>query len=185
MSKNNLVVSNAIASNVEVIDTVNALANLQIASVERFSALTLDAVRATFADNAKTVEAFAAAKSPKAALGVVVSAIEPALTRNIGFARAGYAISSEFATSASAILGTKFEAASKELTAAVDKFAANTPVGGDVVAKAVKQAVSAGNAAFDDASKKARKVVDLAEANINKAADATVDAVSKATKQVA
>ena len=172
-------------ANVEVIDTFNALANLQIASAERFAALTLDAVRNTLAENAKTVEAFIAAKEPKAAGAVAVAAIEPALVRSIGYARACYAIANEFGESVNTILGTKFEAINKELNVAIDNFAANAPVGGDVVANAVKEAVTATNAAFDDASKKARKVVDLAEANINKAADATVEAVSKAATKVA
>ena len=173
------------AANVEAIDTFNAIASLQIASVERLAALTFDAVRGAYADNAKTVEAFAAAKDSKAAVAVVAGAIDPTLTRHVGFARACYAVGNEFGTSVNAILGTKLEAINKELNAAIDNFAANAPVGGDVVAKAVKQAVSATNAAFDDANKKARNVVDLAEANINKATDATVGAVSKASKKVA
>lgn len=173
------------ASNVEAIETFNALANLQVASAERFAALTFDAVRGAIADNVKTVEAFAAAKDAKAAVAVVAGAIEPTLTRNVAYTRACYAVANEFGASVNGLLGTKYEAINKELNAAIDNFAANAPVGGDVVAKAVKQAVSATNAAFDDASKKARNVVDLAETSVNKATDATVSAVSKASKKVA
>ena len=49
----------------------------------------------------------------------------------------------------------------------------------------MRSAVAAANSAYDSMTKAARQVTDLAEANVSAATDATVKAVSTASRKVA
>lgn len=74
---------------------------------------------------------------------------------------------------------------SQKATSAIEKTSASAPVGGDVVAAAMKSMLSASTQAFDHFTKMAKQMADIADANVAVASNATAKAVGAASKAAA
>ncbi len=180
MTKETLIVSHA-----DALDTLSALAGIGFDTIERAGTLSLDFGRAGAEDGFKLLSDVSAAREPKTLLALGAGFIAPSLTRSVGYLRTSYAIASEAGESINAVLAPKYASINSDLDKAIDALSANTPLGGEVIAKALKSAVTATSSAFEDAAKTTRKVVEMTESNINKATDAAVKATAKAAKKVA
>ncbi|TVO68036.1 MULTISPECIES: phasin family protein [Denitromonas] len=174
-----------IASHADALDTLSALVGIGFDTIERSGTLSLDFGRAGLEDGFKLASDLAAVREPKALLALGASAVAPALSRSVGYLRTSYAIASEAGESINAVLAPKYASINKDLDKAIDALSVSTPVGGEVIAKALKSAMSATNSAIEDAAKTTRKVVEMTESNINKATDAAVKSATKAAKKVA
>jgi len=180
MTKNTL-----IASHTDALDTLSALAAVGFDTIERAGTLSLDYGRANLEDSAKVLSDLAAVREPKALLALGASLVAPALSRNAGYLRTSYAIASVAGESINALLAPKYASINKDLDKAIEALSVNTPVAGEVIATALKSAMTATNSAIEDAAKTTRKVVEMTESNINKATDAAVKSAAKAAKKVA
>ncbi|MBT0963498.1 phasin family protein [Denitromonas iodatirespirans] len=180
MTKDTLIVSHG-----DALDTLSGLVGIGFDATARLNVLSLDLFRAALKDHVALLSGLSTAREPKTVLALGAGSIEPALTRAVGYLRACYGVASEMGESINALLAPKYAAINKDLDKAIEHLSANTPVGGEVIASALKSAVSATHSAIEDAAKTTRTVVELSEANINKAADAAVKATAKAAKKVA
>ncbi|KAA3654056.1 MAG: phasin family protein [Proteobacteria bacterium] len=174
-----------IESHNDALSTLSTLGSVGFDALERIGALNIDLCRSTVADNVKLLGSLGTAADPKTVLALTLGSIEPALVRTVGYLRACYGIASEAGESVNVLLAPKYAAINKDLDKAIDSLSASAPVGGDVIATALKSAVTATHSAIEDAAKTTRKVVEMTESNINKATDAAVKATAKATKKVA
>ncbi|MEZ5611647.1 MAG: phasin family protein [Rhodocyclaceae bacterium] len=174
-----------VASHNDALSTLSTLGGVGFDALERFGALNIDLCRSTLADNAKLLSGISTATDPKALFSLTLGTIEPALVRTVGYLRACYGIASEAGESVNLLLAPKYAAINKDLDKAIDSLSASAPVGGEVIATALKSAVTATHSAIEDAAKTTRKVVEMTESNINKATDAAVKATAKAAKKVA
>lgn len=180
MTKDTLVVSHG-----DALETLTGLAGVGFDATARLNVLTLDLFRAALKDNVAMLSGLVAVHDPKALLALGAGRLEPALTRAVGYLRACYGVASEAGESINALLAPKYAAINKDLDKAIDTLSASTPLGGEVIASALKTAVSATHSAIEDAAKATRTVVELGESNIAKATDAAVKATAKAAKKVA
>ncbi len=173
------------ATGTEALNLMNTIVSMQLESLERLSGLTFDTSRVALTDGFKQLGALTAAKSPKELTAMSAGLVEPALASSIGYVRGCYGIASDLGESLGEVMSAKYEAATKDLDVALEKFSSATPVGGEAVATALKTAMAASSKAIDEAAKVARETVSLAEANLVKASDAALKATAKAAKTVA
>lgn len=173
------------ANSTEILDTFVTLVGMQFETLERMSGLTFDTGRTAMTDSFKNITKLSTAKDPKELASLSAGMVEPAMASSIGYARSAYGIASDLSESMGDVMTTKYEAASKELDAALDKLSKSAPVGGDAMASALKTAMATATKAIDEATKVAKETVSLAEANMVKSADAALKATAKAAKSVA
>lgn len=150
------------------------VANTSFASAERLAALNLNTARACFADTVAFTKDLVSAKGPEALLALGKNAVYPAFDKSIAYSRSYYEIISQTLD----VLGEMVESNVAELNdgvvAALDKGVKHAPAGSDVVMSVVKSALASANAAYDNVKKTTRQTVELAEANVTAAADATL-----------
>lgn len=172
------------ASGNDALDTFSSLVGMQFESLERLSGLTFDASRTAMADSFKHLTSLSSIKDPKEAASLNAGLLEPTMTNSVGYVRSCYGIATDLGESMGEMMSAKYDAATKELDVALEKFSKSAPIGGDALVTAVKTAMNASAKAVDEAAKVARESVSLAEANMMKASDAAIKATAKATKSL-
>lgn len=173
------------ASSTEILDTFVTLVGMQFETLERMSGLTFDTSRSAMTDGFKAMSTLSSAKDPKELASLSAGMVEPAMASSIGYARSCYGIASDLGESMGDVMTAKYEAASKDLDAALEKLSKSAPVGGEAMVSALKTAMATATKAIDEATKVAKETVSLAEANMVKSADAALKATAKAAKSVA
>jgi len=167
------------------LETSATVASLGLSTVERLVALNLNTVRAAMADAQSNAEALLGAKDPKAVLAVLSGLAEPTLASSVGYFRSAYGIAVDCGEELSKIVDGQIAELNKSVTIALEELSKSAPAGSDVAVAAVKSAIAAANATYDNVSKATKKVVEIAEANVTSTTGAAVKAVGKAAKKAA
>jgi len=174
----------AAASKVAV-ESAASFGSLGLSTVERLVALNLNTVRAGLTDTASNVEALLAIKEPKALVSFLSALVEPALASSVGYFRSAYGILVDSGEEVGKIVDGQIAELNKSVAIALDELSKSAPAGSDVAVAAVKSAIAAANATYDNVTKATKKVVEIAEANVSSTTGAAVKAVGKAAKKAA
>lgn len=169
------------AANKTNIESILTLANATFASVEKLATLNLNTARSLLEDSVSNTKALMGAKDMQELVSLQSSMAQPSIEKIVSYGRSVYEITSSIQEEASKIVEGQVSEANKNLSAALDKAAKSAPAGSDVAVAAVKSAIAAASSAYDSMSKAAKQVVELTEANVTAATDATVKAVSSTT----
>lgn len=156
------------------------VANTSFASAERLAALNLNTARNCFMDAVAFAKDLAAAKNPEAVLALHKSAVYPAFDRSIAYSRSYYGIVSQTLEVLGKMVESNVTEINDNVVAALDKGVKHAPAGSDVVLGVVKSALASANAAYDNVKKTTRQTVELAEANVAAATDATLKTLKAA-----
>jgi phasin family protein len=171
------------------VESILSLANMTFASVEKLATLNLNTARALLEDSVTNTKTLMGAKDVQELVSLQTSLAQPTVEKLVSYGRSVYEITASIQGEVSKILESQIGEANKNLSAALDKAAKSAPAGSDVAVAAVKSAIAAANSAYDSMSKAAKQVVELTEANVAAATDATVKAVTSGapikTKKVA
>lgn len=166
------------AANKANIESILTLANTAFASVEKLATLNLNTARTLLEDSVANTKTLMGAKDVQELISLQTSIAQPTIEKIVSYGRSVYEITASIQGEVSKILETQIGEANKNLSAALDKAAKSAPAGSDVAVAAVKSAIAAANSAYDSMSKAAKQVVELTEANVAAATDATVKAVN-------
>lgn len=169
------------AANKTNIESILTLANAAFASVEKLATLNLNTARALLEDSVSNTKTLMGAKDMQELVSLQSSLAQPSIEKIVSYGRSVYEITSSIQDEVSKIVESQVSEANKNLSAALDKAAKSAPAGSDVAVAAVKSAIAAASSAYDSMSKAAKQVVELTEANVTAATDATVKAVSSTT----
>ena len=162
------------------VEALLGLANAQLAAYERLSNLHLDATRSAFEDGMSYARAVLGAKDIQEVVNLSASAAQPALEKAMAYSRKVYEVSSQSQGEFTKLLETQAADVNRNMASLLDKFAKNAPAGSDVAVAAVKSAIAAANTAYDSFSKVAKQATEIAEANMNAAANVAREAKKKA-----
>lgn len=162
------------------VDSGLALVNIALVGAERLSALNLEASRVALEDVAALVRSVLAASNLQAAAALLQSAVKPGVDKAVAQGRSVYEIVTQSGDDAFKLVEGKFVETRKALAQALEQAAKSAPVGSDVALNAVKQVVSAADAAYANLNRVVKQAGVAAEANVAAATKATLDAVSGA-----
>ncbi len=170
--------ANANKTGVEALLTI---ANTAFASVERLVALNLNTARTLLEDSVANTKSLLAVKDAQELVSLQTALAQPSLEKAVAYSRSVY----EIATQTQGELAKVYEAQVTEIkntvASALDQAVKNAPAGSDVAVAAVKSAIAAANSAYDNMTKAAKQVAEMAEANVAAATTATVHAVGAGT----
>lgn len=165
------------ATNKAAIETLLSIANSAFASVEKLATLNLNTARVILEDSVANTKSLLGVKDVQELLSVQASLAQPSVEKIVSYGRSVYEITTEAQGELSKIAEAQIEELNKSVAAALDKAAKSAPAGSDVAVSAVKSALAAANSAYESINKAAKQVVEMAEANVNAATNATVKAV--------
>ncbi|THF65806.1 phasin family protein [Pseudothauera nasutitermitis] len=171
------------ATNKAAVESLLGVSAAAVASAERLAALNLNTARALIEDSMSSIKALSEAKDPQAFLAVQQSLVQPGTGKLVAYYRGVYEIATQNQEEITRLLETRFAELNKDLNAALEAAAKSAPAGSDVAIAAVKSALAAANATYDNVTKATRQVVDITEANVTNATTAAVKAVDAVTKQ--
>ncbi|MCW5580070.1 MAG: TIGR01841 family phasin [Luteimonas sp.] len=155
------------------------------AAVERLSSLNLAAARALFDDSVALSKSVAEAKDPKSLASLQLGLITPVLEKNVAYLGNVASIAAQAQGELSKLYEAEAAQLVQNLNVAVDDFAKNAPAGSEAGINALKSAIANATAAYEGATKAAKQVSDVAQANVESATAAAVETVSKTTQAAA
>jgi phasin family protein len=159
------------------------LANTAFAGMERLAALNLNAARALLEDNVASLKSLTEIKDVQSLLSLNTAQTQPGLEKTVAYSREVYEIFTGIQGEVAKIVEAQFTDAQKAVTGAIETASKSAPKGTEGVFTAVKSAFAASNSAYDNITKMARQVSEIAESNLSAATNATVKAVgANATK---
>ena len=160
------------------IETLIALANSNVARVERLSALNINTARAALEDGVAATKTLLAVKNPQDIAGLQASLAQPMMDKAVAYARSVYEIAAEAQQEVAKLFEAQVAELNKNVNSALEQAAKAAPAGSEPVFAAIKSSMEAANSLYDNASKAVKQASEVAEANIAAATEATVKAVS-------
>lgn len=165
------------ALNKSQIDTALRFAGVALQGTQRLVALQIEVAKSVLADSVSNVKTLANVKDPQELAGLRSSLVQPNIEKAGAYARNVYSIAAATQSELSKIVESQVEEFNKNVVAVLDKATKNAPAGADFAITAVKSAVAAANATYDNLSKAAKQLAEITEANV--AAATQVPVVSK------
>ena len=163
-----------IAANSAALTHFQSVANTALAAVESLAALNLGFARESLENSSKNTHAALGAKTPQEVAALQAKAIQPAAENLATYTRTVYEISTGAAKEIADLIKGQFDQLNQAAQEAALNAAKASPFGADVALAAVKQAVAAGNTAYENFNKASKQATEMAEANIAKATEAAV-----------
>lgn len=165
------------------LEAMMSLANSAIARAERLAELNLNTVRSVLEDSVATTRKLAEAKDPQQLAKLQGELTKPMLDKAVAYARSVQEIATEGQQEVSNLFEKQIADLNKRFHDMLEQAAKQAPAGSEGVFEAVRSAMNTANSLYDNASKAARQAAEVAEANMAAATEATVKAVSAATKK--
>lgn len=159
-------------------DAALTFANVALASSERLAALNLNTVRSSFEDGAVNAKLLMDIKDPQGLVSLQSGMVSQGVEKAVAYSRSVSEITAQTQEELMRLAEIQFADFQKNFASAVDKASSAAPAGSEYWVPAVKSGIAAANQAFASASKATRQAVEMAEANIAAAGNATVKAIN-------
>ena len=169
-------------ANKAAVETFLTLANTAFASAERLTALNLHVARSLLDDGMANAKTLLGAKDAQQLLALQTALAQPTVEKFASYSRSVLEIATQTQQEMSKIVESQFVEANKNVVEALDKAAKNAPAGSDAAIAAVKSAIATANSAYEKISKASKQVVELAQANLAAATNATVKSAGATAK---
>ncbi|MBI4289849.1 MAG: phasin family protein [Betaproteobacteria bacterium] len=158
-----------VAANKAATDLVISIANIQVAALERFSALTFNATKSVCEDGLEQAKILMGAKNAQELIGLNSAAAQPSLEKAIAYSRSMYDVALQAQREMTKVLEAHAGEISKGILGSLDTRAMATTPASSAAAAAVKSALAAAGSAYDSLSKISKQASELTEANFTAA----------------
>jgi len=159
------------------VEAMLTVANTVFASAERLAALNLNTARTLLEDSVANTKALLSAKNVQELASMQATLAQPSLEKAVAYSRSVYEIATQTQSELAKVSEAQIAEMKATLADTLDQALKNSPAGSEVAVAAVKSAIAAANAAYDNMTKAAKQVTDMAEANVAAATTATIHAV--------
>ena len=167
------------------IGSISLLANATIDGIERLAALNLSAGRSFVEASFANVSALFGATDVQSFVNLQQKLAAPILEKGMEYSRNVIAITSETKDKIAKEVETQVAAVNANVSGLVEKALASAPAGSEVAVAAVKTAIKSANEAYEGLNKAAKQAVEVAEANVAAATQATMKAANVAAPKAA
>lgn len=158
-----------------------ALVRTALTGVEKLAALNLNAARDFLDTTVSNTQALMSAKDVQDLTKINSSLAQPNVNKMMDYSRNVYDLITQMQKEITEVVEGQYTTFNKSAASAIEKTSASAPVGGDVVAAAMKTMLSASTQAFDNMTRIAKQMADIADANVQAATSATTKAAGAAS----
>jgi len=156
-------------------------ANAQFAAAEKISNLQAVALKSAFEDALANVRALTAAGDVQEYLKLQASFAQPVFEKAIAYSKGVYEVIGQTNAEMTKLAERRLAAWNDNLVSLVDTTLKNVPAS-EVAVSALKQAIAAGNSAFENMTKATKQATEIAEANVAAATETVKGMVAKSRK---
>lgn len=163
-----------------------ALVRTALGGMERLAALNLNAARDFLDNTVNNTQALIGAKDVQEFAKINTSLAQPNLEKAVEYSRSVYDLITQVQKDVTEVIESQYSAFNQSANSAIDKTVSNAPVGGDVMSAALKSMLSASTQTFDNFTRVAKQLADIADANVqaaNTSAKAATPATTSATRK--
>jgi len=164
------------------LNTLTATQATLFAGFEKLVDLNLKVVKATLDEVAQTSQQAIGVKDPQEATAFATSLVQPSAEKALAYGKHVYDIVAGVQGELTKLVEAQITEGQQQVADAVEQFSKNAPAGSESAVALLKSSLATANGAYDSLSKAAKQAVDVAESNLNAAANATFKAASDAAE---
>lgn len=171
-----------VAINKANLEVAMKFAGVALQGAERMLDLQLKAAKTAFADSVESAKAIAAVKDIKEFAALKDSLAQPSIEKATAYAKSVYDVTAATQAEFGALVEEQVSEFNKQVVTTLDKMVKTAPAGSEVGIAAVKSAITAVNASYDNMSKVAKQFAEVTQSNMETVANQAVSNVKKAKK---
>lgn len=164
------------------LNTLTATQATLFAGFEKLVDLNLKVVKATLDEVAQTSQQAIGVKDPQEATAFATSLVQPSAEKALAYGKHVYDIVAGVQGELTKLVEAQITEGQQQVADAVEQFSKNAPAGSESAVALLKSSLATANGAYDSLSKAAKQAADVAESNLNAAANATFKAASDAAE---
>jgi|KBSSwiStaDraftv2_1062776.scaffolds.fasta_scaffold132197_4 phasin family protein len=164
------------------LDAMIEIATAQFAAVEKIANLQAVAIKSAFEDTLANVRSLASAKDPQEFVKLQGSFAQPAYEKAIAYSKGVYEVATQTNAELAKLAERRVAEWNEGVVTFLDKSLKNIPGASDAVVGAMKQAIAAGNTAYENLTKATKQATEMAEANVAAATESVKGFVAKTRK---
>lgn len=150
------------------------------AGFEKLVELNLKVVKATLDEVAQKSQQAVEVKDPQEAAAFTSGLIQPGAEKAMAYGKHVFDIVTGVQGNLAKLTEEQIAEGQQQLSEAVEQFSKNAPTGSESAVAMIKSSLATANSAYDSLTKAAKQAADVAESNLNAAANATFKAASDA-----
>lgn len=171
-----------VAINKANLEVAMKFAGVALQGAERILDLQLKAAKTAFADSVENAKTIAAVKDIKELASLKDSLAQPSIEKATAYAKSVYDVTTATQAQFGALVEEQVSEFNKQVVTALDKMVKTAPAGSEVGIAAVKSAITAVNASYDNMSKIAKQFADVTQSNMETVAKQAASGMKKAKK---
>lgn len=171
-----------IALNKANMEAAMRFAGVALEGAERMIDLQLKAAKSAFTDSIEGAKALASVKDMQQLAALKDNLAQPSIEKATAYAKSMYDVAALTQSEINKLVEEQVSDFNKEVVTMLDKMVKTAPAGSEVGISAIKSAIAAVNASYDNLSKAAKQFAEAAQSNIETAAKQAVSGAKKAKK---
>jgi phasin family protein len=164
------------------VNALNAVGRALITGAEKLSNLNATVSRNAIDSATEAVQSLSNVKEPNDLVAFSGSSAQPSFEKLVGYTRELVGITNGVSAEIGKVVEQQIADSNRRVAELLEFAAKNAPAGSEQALALLRNAVAAGNAAFDTTSKVSRQAADWTQANFAAAAKAASTAMSAASK---
>ena len=164
------------------LDAIIEIATAQFNAVEKIANLQAVAIKSAFEDTIANVRALAAANNVQEYVKLQGSFAQPAYEKAVAYSKGVYEVATQTTAELAKVAERRVAEWNEGVVSFLDKALKNIPGASDAMVGAYKQAVAAGNSAYENLTKATKQATEMAQANVAAATESAKDFVAKSRK---
>jgi phasin family protein len=164
------------------LETLSGLTNQALQSIEKLVELNLAIAQQSLSDSVNNAKKALEVKDIQQLLAHQAEAVQPIAEKIISYSRHLYELAHETQDNFTKSAEKEFAEGQKKMNALVEEWTSNAPAGSDVAVQAIKQAIASASNVFQTSQKAVKHAVEVAQTNMNTAADAATKAAGSSAK---
>lgn len=164
------------------LDAIVEIATAQFNAVEKIANLQAVAIKSIFEDTIANARALAGANDVQEFVKLQGSFAQPAYEKAIAYSKGVYEVATQTNAELAKVAERRVAEWNEGVVSFLDKALKNIPGASDAVVGAMKQAIAAGNSAYENLTKATKQATEMAEANVAAATESVKGLVAKTRK---
>jgi phasin family protein len=155
------------------VSTLIATQTALFAGFERLVDLNLKVIKATLDEAAQYAQQAGDLKDPQEAVAFSTALVQPGAEKAVAYGKHVYDIVSSVQSELVKLTEEQIAEGQQQISEAIDQLSKNAPTGSEGAVALFKSSLATATSAYDSMTKAARQAAEMAESNLNAAANAT------------
>jgi phasin family protein len=164
------------------LETLAGLTNQALKSVEKLVELNMQIAKNSLNESMANAKKTLEVRDIQQLIAAQAEMIQPMAERMMNYGRDLYEIAQDNSKAFTKTAEAEIAAGQKKLQSMVDEWTKSAPAGSEAAVQMMKQAISAANNSYETSQKAIKHAIEVAQANMQNAADTVTKAATKAAK---